>query len=298
VAVTPPPGPAPSGLTFTALPGGLTAAVIAADHATARVALQGGQVLAFQPRGQRPVLFVSRHSHYAEGRAIRGGIPVCWPWFGPHPADPTRPAHGFARTALWSVRASEMIPAGTTRLRLGLTDSDATRRLWPHRFELELTVTVGPVLDVALRIRNPGPAAFTCTGALHSYLRVSDIGRVTVGGLEGGAYLDTVAGHARAEQAGPVTIAGETDRIYLDTTADCLVADAGWGRVIRLAKRGSRTTVVWNPWTARARQLPDLGDEEYRQMLCVETANAAGDQVTVPAGGEHELATTLGIEPG
>jgi glucose-6-phosphate 1-epimerase len=242
-------------------------------------------------------LWASRHSYFTPGKAIRGGIPVCWPWFASHPADPGKPAHGFARTSQWSVLDSELTSEGAIRLRLGLTDATATRALWPHPFQLELRVTVGAALQVELLIRNPGDTTFTCTDALHSYFSVSDNTNVTITGLESTAYLDKVAGNQRREQSGPITISGETDRVYLDTSADCLIIDPGWQRQIRVAKQGSRTTVVWNPWAEKARQMADFGAEEYRQMVCVETANAADEVITVPAGGEHGLQTTISIEP-
>jgi D-hexose-6-phosphate mutarotase len=183
-----------------------------------------------------------------------------------------------------------------TQLRLGLSADDGTRALWPHDFELELTVTVGRTLEVELTIRNPGPSAFTCTGALHSYFAISDITAARVDGLHGCAYLDKVAGYERREQSGPIAVTGETDRIYLDTTGDCVIEDAGWKRAVRVAKRGSRTTVVWNPWIGRARQLPDFGDEEYREMVCVETANTADDAITVEPLGTHHLAAIISVE--
>jgi D-hexose-6-phosphate mutarotase len=286
-----------SQLVFKAGPGGLTTAEIDNSFAAATVVLQGGHVLSFQPHNQQPVLWVSRDSYFTIGKAIRGGIPVCWPWFANHPTESDKPAHGFARTQPWRVLGSEMTPEGATRLRLGLTDTTATRALWPHPFQLELSVSVGAALQVELLIRNPGETAFTCTGALHSYFSVSDIANVTITSLEGSAYLDKVADNQRREQTGPITITGETDRVYLDTSADCVIIDPGWQRQIRVAKQGSRTTVVWNPWAEKARQMADFGAEEYRQMVCVETANAADDVITVPAGPEHRLQTTISLEP-
>jgi D-hexose-6-phosphate mutarotase len=286
------------GLVFKVGPGELMSAEITNKLATANIALHGGHVLSFQPHGQQPVLWASRYSHYTAGKAIRGGIPICWPWFAAHPTDAGKPAHGFARISLWTVLGSETTAEGATRLRLGLADTEATRALWPYPFQLELTITVGANLSVELLIRNPGPAPFTCTGALHSYFSVSDIAHVTIQGLEGCAYLDKVAGNQRREQTGPVTISGETDRIYLDTTADCFIVDPGWQRQVRVAKQGSRTTVVWNPWVDRAGQLADFGDEEYRQMVCVEAVNTANDIITLSPGSRHLLQTTLSSEAG
>jgi glucose-6-phosphate 1-epimerase len=272
------------GLAFKEGPGGLTVAEITNPHAHARIALQGGHVLAFQPVGQKPILWVSRHSQYAAGTPIRGGIPVCWPWFGQHPVDAQKPPHGDA------------VAEDTTRLWLGLSANEVTRSLWPHDFQVELTVTIGRQLEVELTIRNPGPSAFTCTSALHSYFAISDVAKSSVNGLDGCVYLDKVAGYERREQTGPIAFTGETDRIYLDTTTDCVIEDAGWERAVRVAKRGSRSTVVWNPWADRARQLADFGDEEYREMLCVETANAADDAITVAPLGTHRLAAIVSVE--
>ncbi len=282
-------------LQFKAGPGGLAVADINNEHAAATVVLPGAHVLSFQPRGQRPVLWASAHSRFESGQPIRGGIPLVWPWFGAHPTDPAKPAHGFARTSLWAVSETAVTSSGATRLRLSLTDSDETRSLWPHPFQLEFTVTVGVDLQVELAMRNVGQSAFTCGAALHSYFAVSDAGRISILGLEGGDYLDKVDGGRRKTQAGPVTIAAETDRIYLDTTAACVIDDPGWGRRIRVAKLGSRSTVVWNPWVDKSRRMADFGDEEYPGMVCVETANAADDVVTVAPAGEHRLQAVIGV---
>jgi D-hexose-6-phosphate mutarotase len=182
-------------------------------------------------------------------------------------------------------------------VRLSLSDSERTRELWPHAFALELVVTVGTTLDVELVMRNPGPGPFECAGALHSYFAIGNVAHVSVEGLEGREYLDKVLGYQRCRQAGPIRITGETDRVYLDTDAECRIADDEWHRTIRIGKRGSRTTVVWNPWVDRARQLADFGDDEYHEMVCVETVNAANDVVTVEPGGEHRLAATISSTP-
>jgi D-hexose-6-phosphate mutarotase len=288
----------PGHLSFTAGPGSLPMVEIHSAHATATVALQGGQVVTYQPHDQQPVLWVSERSIYAPGKAIRGGIPVCWPWFGPHPDDPHKPQHGFARTAMWQVLGTTLVEPDAVQLRLGLTDTAETRTLWPHAFALELGITAGPELRVELTARNPGTEAMQCTSALHSYFQVSAIEAVTIYGLEGSSYIDKVDAARRKLQQGPITIAGETDRIYLDTTNDCTIQDPGLGRRIHVAKVGSRSTVVWNPWVDKARQLADFGDEEYRQMVCIETANAGDDVITIAPGGAHTLGTTIRVEQG
>jgi D-hexose-6-phosphate mutarotase len=283
-------------VTFAANAGGLPVAQIHNSHAEASVAVQGGHVISFQPHGQAPVLFASSLAEYAPGKTIRGGIPVCWPWFGTHPADPSKPFHGFVRAAMWQVRGASVGPGDATEVRLGLAESDATLELWPHPFDLEIVVTVGPQLQVELIARNSGDQPFVCGGALHTYYAVGDARRIAIHGLDGREYLDKVEGFKRKQQHGPVTIAGETDRIYLDTDAACVIEDPALARRIRIAKAGSRTTVVWNPWAEKARQIADLGDEEYLSMVCVETANADTDVATVAPGGEHRLSALIGVE--
>lgn len=283
-------------LRFEPGPGNLPVARIANAHAEVTLVLQGAHVLNFQPRGHQPVLWASNRSHFAPGRPIRGGIPVCWPWFGAHPADPGKPGHGFARTAQWEVESTGAGEDGSTRIELGLADNPATLALWPYPFGLRLIAMVGSHLQLELRVRNRGTQAFTCSGALHSYFSVSDAAAIAIGGLEGNAYLDKVNG-GQQRQEGPVRIAAETDRVYLDTAAECRILDPGMGRCIRIAKQGSRTTVVWNPWIAKAARLEDFGDEEYRAMVCVETANAPPDLIAVPPGGEHCLRAAIRVEP-
>ena len=275
---------------FTLSPGGLALAQLAAAGAEATVALQGGQVLGYTPPSGRPVLWASRLAYDAPGKAIRGGIPICWPWFGPHPSEPSLPQHGFARVAAWYALAS-----GPASLRLGLSDNATTRALWPYRFSLDLLITLGAGLEVALTMRNTGDAPFTCSGALHSYFAVSDVAAVSVGGLNGTRYLDKVGGGEQAQQ-GPVTICGEVDRIYLRTTAPCVIDDPAWDRRIVIEKLGSHTTVVWNPWVEKAARMADFADDEYPQMLCVETANAADDSITLAPGAAHRLRATIRSE--
>jgi D-hexose-6-phosphate mutarotase len=282
---------------FVAGPGGLPMAKIRNAYAAATVSLHGGQALTFQPHGHEPVLWSSAYSLYQPGKAIRGGIPVCWPWFGPHPSDPSKPAHGFARTSLWSVLSTAALADGATQVRLRLADDDTSLALWPHAFELRLVVTVGADLRADLIARNPGAASYTYSGALHSYFDVSDVTAISIHGLEGCTYIDKVDGEQHKVQRGAVTIEAETDRIYLNTAETCAIEDPGLDRRITVAKAGSRTTVVWNPWAEKARRLADFGDEEYHGMVCVETANADGDSLTVAPGGEQRLMAIIGVEP-
>lgn len=288
----------PGQVEFVSLGGNLTGVQIRNGAASATVALQGAQVLAFQPRDRQPVLWVSAQSRYQPGAPIRGGIPICWPWFGPHPSDPAKPAHGLARISLWEVTSTQPPAADVTRLELKLADSEVTRGLWPHPFELRLCVQVSSELEVSLTLHNTGSEPMVCGSALHSYFAVSDISATRVCGLEGCSFLDTVPDPPRpGVEHQPIAFVAETDRVYTETEADCLIVDPGWHRRIRIAKTGSRSTVVWNPWIAKAKRMPDFGDEEWRQMLCVETTNALADVRRIPPAGSHELTARIAVEP-
>lgn len=283
-------------ISFAGGPGGWVLAEIRNAYAVATVSLYGGQVLAFQPHGQQAVLWASSRSSAQAGKPIRAGIPICWPWFGPHPTDATLPAHGFVRTAHWNVLAVAGLADGATQIRMRIGDNDISDRRWPHPFDLRCVVTVGAELRVELIMRNPGNAPYTCSSALHSYFSISDIGAITIHGLDGSEYIDKVDGGQRKTQQGPIAIDAETDRVYLGTTAPCVIDDAGLNRRIQVAKSGSHSTVVWNPWVEKARKLADFDDDEYRKMVCIETTNAEADSVTIAPGGEHRLVATIGVE--
>ena len=285
----------PGRLEFVAGPGGMPHARMQAGRYGCEVALHGGHVVQYGAAGEPPILWVSRQAVYAPGKAIRGGIPVCWPWFGPHPSDPAKPAHGFARTRPWQAIGSGETGDGVW-LRLGLQSDETTLALWPHQFQLELTITVGPQLDLALTAHNPGDAPFSFGGALHSYFTVADVTQASVEGLEGARYIDQLTGEER-RQEGPVTVADEVDRVYFDPGPSCAIRDPLLGRRITVTKAGSGTTVVWNPWREKAARLADFADDEYPGMLCVETALALGDRVTLAPGASHTLRATIAAEP-
>jgi len=263
---------------------------------TAEIALQGAQVLTWAPAGQPQVVWLSPEAKFVAGKSLRGGAPVCWPWFGPHPSDAQKPAHGFARNLDWQVVASERVPEGT-RLVLGFLPGEAQSGLWPYRGELELAVTVGGRLGLALTTRNSGNVPITITQALHTYFHVGDIAAARVEGLDGCEYIDKVDGGARRHQAGAVQIGGEVDRVYLGCPGEAVIVDDALRRRIRIGKSGSRSYVVWNPWAEKGAKFGDMGDDGYRQMLCVETTNAGDDAVTIEPGEVFTLATEYSAEP-
>lgn len=283
-------------VTFEAGEGGMPRAVVSNDLARASVYLHGAHVTSFQPRGHAPVLWTSELAEFRAGKAIRGGIPLVWPWFGPHPTDASLPQHGFARVAQWRVASARALDDGCTEVVFELSDDAATRALWPHPFALELRVTVGERLEVAFSSRNTGTEPVEVGAALHSYLFVGDVTTARVAGLDGREYVDQTDRRLVKRQRGPLAFAGEVDRVYLDTPDECVVADPILGRRIRVAKSGSRTTVVWNPWEEKARKMVDFPDDHYTTMVCVEAANAEGDVRSLPAGGSHTLAQTISVE--
>ena len=287
----------PGQLEFIKGKGGFPLIKIDNGKARALISVYAGQVLSFQPANQaHDLLFLSDAAYYQEGKAIKGGIPVCWPWFGPDPEDRGRAAHGFVRNRPWTVRATETLADGDTRITLGLVDSTETRGIWPAAFNLSLKVTVGNGLRVELLTRNTGDQPFTISQALHCYFNVGAIGQVQVLGLENTDYLDKVAGGGRNTQVGAVRFDQEVDRIYLDVPSGLVIDDAALGRRINITSTGSHTAVVWNPWADIAAKMGDLGDDDYQRFVCVETANAANDTIEVKPGGEHRLGADYRVE--
>jgi glucose-6-phosphate 1-epimerase len=257
-------------------------------HAT--VSTYSGQVLSYRPKDrQDDLLFVSDKAYYEDGKAIKGGIPVCWPWFGADPENQGRPAHGFVRNRQWQVTGSESLADGSTKIVMSMSDNSATRALWPHPFRLDIEITVGDSLKVELVTHNTGNDSITISQALHTYLRVGDIGRVSVLGLDGIQYIDKANNSAHLTQSGPVTITGEVDRIYTDVTNDLTIDDRSLGRKIIITSSGCSTAVVWNPWVEIAASMADLDDDDYQRMLCVETANAGPETVEIAAGQAYRL---------
>jgi len=279
--------------------GGLPMITVGNAHANAMISVYGGQVLSFAPKGAADLLFLSAKAYFAQGKAIKGGVPICWPWFGADPEGKGRPAHGFMRNRMWHERATRENADGSTTVVLGVDSSPETLAIWPHGFRLTLEITVGKALHLALVTENTGDAAFTITQAMHSYFAVGDSARSQVTGLDGTRYIDKAAdGHgALRRQDGAVTIDREVDRIYLDVPPELMIADHALNRSIRIVSSGNKTAVVWNPWAKIAAGMADLQADDYTRFLCVETANAADDGVTVAAGAEFRLVAEYGLVP-
>jgi glucose-6-phosphate 1-epimerase len=206
--------------------------------------------------------------------------------------------HGFARLADWRMESAAEAADGSVMLALGLDAGKATHPAWPYKYELRYRITVGSTLELALHVKNAAAQTITFEEALHTYLAVSDVRQVVIGGLAGTQYLDKTDGARRKPQGTePIRITGETDHVYLNTKTACVVDDPAGGRRLVVEKNGSDVTVVWNPWIAKARAMPDFGDDEWPQMLCIETGNAADHAVTLPPGHTHEMRATIRSAP-
>ena len=265
--------------------------------ASALISVYAGQVLSFQPTGKTDdLMFLSQKAYYQTGKAIKGGVPICWPWFGPDPEEKGRAAHGFVRNRSWDVIETNVTANGDTQVVLGLTDTPETLAIWPHAFILRLEIIVGETLNLALVTRNTGDQAFSITQAFHTYFSVGDIHQTRVSGLEGRQYIDKVDGGQQKMQSGAVTISSEVDRIYLDVLDDIIVHDPALKRRINIASQGSQTAVVWNPWAKISTEMADLQDDDYLRMLCVETTNAATDSIKIQPGSEFRLVANYRIE--
>jgi len=284
-----------SQLSFQPGEGGLIKVVISNKYADAEIYLHGGHLTHFQPKNTQAVIWMSKQALFTKDKAIRGGIPICWPWFGPHATDSNLPQHGFVRTSEWSVIASESLADGCTRLCLGL-EGDGTNRLWTHSFELVLVITVGTQLQLALTAMNTGSNAIELGAAFHTYFAVDDSSTIRISGLDGCQYLDKPDNYALKNQHGDICITGEIDRVYLETLNDCAIDDPVLKRKIIVSKEGSASTIVWNPWVKNAKAMADFNDDGYQSMVCIESANAADDVRVLEPGECHTLIQRIAMQ--
>ena len=274
-------------LDFAETGAGLVKAVTSRGDASGELVLQGAQVTGWQPSGARPVIFLSPRAILAPAKAIRGGIPIVFPWFGPHPSDPRAPQHGFARTAPWRLDSAVQAADGVV---LGLS-------LAAEGFALTYRVAFGSELLLSLTVRNTSTTTATFEEALHSYFAVSDVERITVSGLEASGFIDKTADMRRCPPAGgPLTFRKETDSVYLDVPDRLAINDSGWNRRIVIEKSGAASTIVWNPWPEKAAAMTDLGADNWRGFVCVETGNVADHRITLAPGGTHEMTTRVAVD--
>jgi glucose-6-phosphate 1-epimerase len=274
--------------------GGLQRVLVETALAEAEIYLHGAHVVRFQPCGQKPVLFMSEKSVFEAGKAIRGGVPICFPWFGAREDGRPGPAHGFARLVEWELIRAEQAGDGNIMVGLRLVSSEATRAEWAGEFEVDYRISIGIALGLQLSVRNTGNQPMRIEEALHAYLAVSDVRKVSIEGLAGTTYSDRVGTpRNETEVTKPIRITAETDRTYLNTQSTCVVDDPGWQRRLVVEKSNSNTTVVWNPWIAKAKALTDFGDEEWTSMLCIETCNVREFGVTLAPSESHTMGAVI-----
>jgi glucose-6-phosphate 1-epimerase len=270
-----------------------------AHGAAGTVYLHGAHVASWHPYGTAEVLWLSHKSFWQSDKAIRGGVPLCFPWFGPRKDHPQSPAHGFARINPWQIESIDQTDQGI-RVSLVLAANAATRAHWPHDFLLRHRITFGDHLIMALELTHPAPPgspAFSAELAQHTYFSVGDVRQARIAGLSGTRYIDkTDALKEKVQGNEPITITAETDRVYLNTTAPITIEDPVHRRRITISKENSRDTVVWNPWIAKAKAMPDFGDEEWPAMLCIESANVGGNAITLAPGQSQTMTTRINVQ--
>ena len=268
---------------------------IATPAANVEIYLHGAQITSWQPSGQEEVLFLSSQSRFEDGKAIRGGIPICFPWFRAKSDNPKAPAHGFVRTKAWQLESIAQ-QAGEVAATLTTESDESTRLWWPHDFHATLCITVGAALKLELVVANTGETVFQFEAALHTYNRIADAANITIHGLDQTNYLDNRDNNASKLQSGNFRFTRDTDNAYLNTQSPVEILDPVLHRRIRLEKQGSLTTVVWNPWQEDAAKLADLGDTEWTQFACVEAANILSNAVTLHPDEEHTTTAIITVE--
>lgn len=277
---------------FVAGYGGLPRIDVNTAACTGSVYLHGAHVTHWQKRGESPVLWMSEKSWFEDAKPIRGGVPICFPWFGPNANNATLPAHGFVRLKSWSVQSVTRQGDDVT-IALETKSDEQTLAVWPVRFTLVHRITFGATLTMSLELTNLGGDTLTCEEALHTYFVVGDIKQTRVAGLNGVTFIDKMDNKARKPQQGEITFTGETDRVYINTCGASEIIDPALRRKIIISKENSHATVVWNPWINKSKAMPDFGDDEWTGMVCIETCNAADNALSLAAGATHIMRAVI-----
>jgi glucose-6-phosphate 1-epimerase len=275
---------------------GLPKVRLTAPQSIGEMHLHGAQVTSWRPAGAEEAIFLSRQARWEEGKAIRGGIPICFPWFRAKADDDHAPAHGFVRTKIWTLESIEQTADGITVSMCTQSEPD-TRRWGPADFRLLHRVTFGSELKLELTISNTGAKPFRFEQALHTYYRVGDVRKVRIRGLDGVAYLDNTDSNKKKKQKGDVVISSPTDNAYMNTQNPLQLLDPVLNRSIQIRKQNSNTTVIWNPWADGARALSDLGDDEWQHMVCVEGSNILENAVELAPSADHKITVTMTVIP-
>jgi glucose-6-phosphate 1-epimerase len=268
--------------------GGLAKVTIAARNTVGEMYLHGAHVTSWQPLGAEEVLFVSSQSRWEDGRPIRGGVPLCFPWFAGKADDPSAPAHGFVRTKTWQLESITQAGDAVT-VSMFTESNDETKRWWPVDFHVAYRATFDSALNLELVVRNTGSTLLRFEEALHTYFRVGHIEKARLHGLNTVHYVDKTDSNRKKTQQGSIGIVSETDRVYLNTGGAIDLEDQSLRRLIEVAKESSFTTVIWNPWVEKAKALSDFGDAEWMQTLCIEASNVSDYTVELAPGQQHKM---------
>lgn len=255
-------------------------------QAEAKIALQGAHVFHYQAKDKSALLWLSEKAFFETNKAIRGGVPICFPWFGKNKHDATLPQHGFARTAQWSVVLQEELDEGTTHIQLQLTQNKESLKVWAYNFDVRLDVLVSSTLIIELIITNTDTKSFEISTALHTYFNISNIKNIHIEGLENRRYYDSLA-QKELVQEGSVVINEEVDRVYFEIPKNIFLYDKN--RIIKIQQEGSNSMVVWNPWSEKSSQMTDMTPNSYETMVCLETANALEDARVIQPNETHIL---------
>ena len=275
--------------------GGLPCIRITAPAATGEIYLHGAHITAWRPAGGEDVIFVSRNTHWADGEAIRGGVPICTPWFRAKEDDPKAPKHGPVRIKSWKLDAVEAI-GDAVRVTLSTANDSVGKQWWPHDFTMSLRATFGAALHIELDYANQSSEPVTIAEALHSYLPVGDVRQATLAGLDGVRFRDNLDDNREKRHQSIFHFTKETDNAFLDTTSELVLTDPVLKRRIRVSKVNSQSTVVWNPSTEGAQRIPDLGDDEWPYFVCVEPSNVMDCALSVGPGETHTIGANYGVE--
>nr|MBF0683644.1 D-hexose-6-phosphate mutarotase [Pseudomonas sp.] len=271
------------------------------------IAEQGAQILSYRQGDAPPIIWLSEEAAFTKGQSVRGGVPICWPWFGDlsrnpdgvlgmYQDDQTAPFHGLVRGLDW-VLEQHRCEDDIAFLEFACPPAQTGLPGWEHAVELKLQIRLDQRLHISLVSRNLGERPVSISQALHTYFAVSDIHQVAVDGLDGCPFIDTLQDWAPGLQQGDLQFSGETDRIYLGLPSTLSLQDPAWNRRITLQTSGSRSAILWNPWIAKAQRLSQFADDAWQRMLCIETANVMDDHVRLEAGASHNLTVSIGSEP-
>lgn len=264
-------------------------------YADADICLYGAHITNFKPHKTIEILWMSPKSTFVEGSAIRGGIPVCFPWFGPHKNDSSKPQHGFGRLMYWEVIEIASMKSGETLVRLQLCSSPETKIFWEHDFCAELSVVVGKTLTATLKVTNTSATDFEYSCALHSYFSVSSIEEISIEGLQNTKYYNQLEPGDFIQETEKLEIHKAETRHYYDTEAACVIHDPLFNRSILVDKSGSKITTVWNPWEEICSKIDDLPDDAFHTFVCIEAVNAFNDTITLAPGETHETSAIIGL---